>query len=232
MLRKAAALFALPLFLLGGKANATIHLDFEGSADGALIQNFYNGGTDSLGNQGVNYGITFGPNARIRVDHGRTYLTDFDKITLTAAFEGVSFLYSTIQYASTNSHNLDQQDVLAVLSGQSGPTDGQPLSATSAWTPQQPCYFFVGGYCTFATGFTFGNIGTSYNALGFSPAPWSQGSPLAIDSITFGNRSEQWDLPVGYSINPLSEDIPEPPPLALLGLGVFSFLLSRRIKRR
>jgi hypothetical protein len=34
-------------------------LTFEGVGDTAEINNFYNGGTDSLGNSGVNYGVSF-----------------------------------------------------------------------------------------------------------------------------------------------------------------------------
>lgn len=40
-----------------------IVLDFEGAADQARLLSFYNGGTDSLGLSGNNYGIQFGPNA-------------------------------------------------------------------------------------------------------------------------------------------------------------------------
>jgi hypothetical protein len=42
---------------------ATISLDFEGIGNNVNINNFYNGGTSSNGNSGVNYGVTFSPNA-------------------------------------------------------------------------------------------------------------------------------------------------------------------------
>ena len=47
---------------------APIVLDFEGAGDVANINGFYNGGTDSQGNSGVNYGIQFGANALSVID--------------------------------------------------------------------------------------------------------------------------------------------------------------------
>jgi hypothetical protein len=47
---------------------ATIVLDFEGVGNTANVLNFYNGGTDSLGNTGVNYGINFANDALGLVD--------------------------------------------------------------------------------------------------------------------------------------------------------------------
>lgn len=35
----------------------------------AAINNFYNGGTDSQGNSGVNYGVNFGSNALAAIDY-------------------------------------------------------------------------------------------------------------------------------------------------------------------
>jgi hypothetical protein len=48
----ASAAFAAP-------ALATTVLTFEGVGNLASVNNFYNGGTDSLGNSGTNYGINF-----------------------------------------------------------------------------------------------------------------------------------------------------------------------------
>jgi hypothetical protein len=42
---------------------ATVTLDFEGANSFASINNFYNGGTDSAGASGPNYGISFGGDA-------------------------------------------------------------------------------------------------------------------------------------------------------------------------
>lgn len=48
---------ATPLFA------QVIVLDFEGASNSAQLLGFYNGGTDSRGLSGTNYGIQFGPNA-------------------------------------------------------------------------------------------------------------------------------------------------------------------------
>jgi hypothetical protein len=58
----AAAVFA------PGSAKAFVLLDYEGIGDFANINNFYNGGTDSLGNSGINYGVTFSQAALGLVD--------------------------------------------------------------------------------------------------------------------------------------------------------------------
>jgi hypothetical protein len=54
----ASALLAIAL-----PASAAFTLDFEGVGDLAAINAFYNGGTDSAGHTGTNYGIQFGSNA-------------------------------------------------------------------------------------------------------------------------------------------------------------------------
>ena len=47
-------------FLLAGPAHASVVvLDFEGLQDLEAIQDFYNGGTGSLGSSGVDYGVSF-----------------------------------------------------------------------------------------------------------------------------------------------------------------------------
>ena len=59
-LKKIAAACAVAASLAAGSAAAEpILLDFEGIADFAAINDFYNGGTDSNGASGVNYGVGF-----------------------------------------------------------------------------------------------------------------------------------------------------------------------------
>ena len=55
-----------------GSAKAFVLLDYEGIGNGAYINNFYNGGTDSQGNSGINYGVTFSQSALglIAIDAG------------------------------------------------------------------------------------------------------------------------------------------------------------------
>lgn len=53
---------------------AVVVLDFEGVGDLASVDEFYNGGTDSLGNSGTNYGISFSDTSLgiVDVDAGGT----------------------------------------------------------------------------------------------------------------------------------------------------------------
>jgi hypothetical protein len=64
-------LAALLLVIASSASEASvIVLDFEGIGNQASVLDFYNGGTDSMGNPGTNYGISFGSNSLA--------ITDFD----------------------------------------------------------------------------------------------------------------------------------------------------------
>jgi len=52
-------LLAIVIAIVPVNSNASIVLDFEGAWDFALLDDFYNGGIDSSGNSGTNYGIEF-----------------------------------------------------------------------------------------------------------------------------------------------------------------------------
>ncbi len=59
-LKKIASACAVAVAFTAGSATAApIVLDFEGIADFASINNFYNGGTDSNGASGTDYGVSF-----------------------------------------------------------------------------------------------------------------------------------------------------------------------------
>lgn len=55
----AASMAALTLAATTAAHATTVVLDFEGIGNAASVNDFYNGGTDSVGNSGVNYGINF-----------------------------------------------------------------------------------------------------------------------------------------------------------------------------
>ena len=70
---KTTALFMAPAaalaFMLAAPAQAdVVVLDFEGISDLASVNDFYNGGTDSVGNSGANYGINFSTTSLVVVD--------------------------------------------------------------------------------------------------------------------------------------------------------------------
>ena len=59
---------AVALALASSAQAAPFTLTFEGAGDEAQLLNFYNGGTDSLGNSGTNYQVGFGANALSLID--------------------------------------------------------------------------------------------------------------------------------------------------------------------
>jgi hypothetical protein len=103
---KLAQLFAVAAF--AGLTTITSHaapifLDFEGIGNGAQIGEFYNGGTDSYGNRGFNYGISFigGAFAQRNSEgmylRGETFTIRFDSpiaLTGNGTNSAFSYLYS------------------------------------------------------------------------------------------------------------------------------------------
>lgn len=216
MLRKMKTLVALCSLVAAGSALANpIVLDFEGVGNEAAVLNFYNGGTDSQGHSGTNYGISFGPNALglIDSDNGGTgnfanepsastilfFLSGSAVLNYAAGFDtGFSFYYSSMREAVVN-----------VYSGLNATGDLLGSISLAALTNQTCTGDPNGDNCAFsAAGVAFAgtarsiDFGGTVNSIGF-------------DNITFG--SEQ---PGGA--------VPEPATLALIGLGLLGTGAARR----
>lgn len=56
------------VFAANAQASKVIDLDFEGAGNRAYLGNFYNGGSDSQGHSGQNYGVSFSNNAQTLID--------------------------------------------------------------------------------------------------------------------------------------------------------------------
>jgi hypothetical protein len=211
------SLVAISFAAIAAQVSAAPVLNFEGSQDGALIQNFYNGGTDSLGNVGTNYGVTF-VGGVVHVVNGLTYLTGVSSVTFAAGnANGLSFNYSTIQTAY-NSSSLPVTDpgindfTISIFDKNKSIIEQEYLGNTTSGQ----CTSFTGQFCLF-------------NGAGYSfPADllvggFSFSTSAAIDTISFGNS-----LPPANEI--ASAAVPEPSAIALLALGLVGFGFTRRRK--
>lgn len=207
-----AALCAMMMPVLAANP---ITLTFEGAGSGGSLNDFYNGGTDSLGNSGTNYGVQFGGNA-----------LSLKESDIVANFSGEPSA-ETVMFFLTGS---------AVLNYVPGFDTGFSFYFTTM--------NFSGSVDVYdglnATGNLLGSI--SLPALGAGPDPlnsfsnWQVGS-LAFSgvakSIDFGGTADQ----VGYdnitfgSINPNVPAVPEPGSYAMMVAGLVGLRLAARRRR-
>lgn len=200
------------LISFSSTASAIPILNFEGSQHGALIQNFYNGGTDSFGNRGGDYGVTF-EGGTIRVENGLTYLTGVTRILVAGGFaDGASFNYSTRQPLGNRYGDGDFSSYY--WSTQTNAYGSQFLGNTGTGF----CETLPGQFCLFG--------GARIEDIGMMIGGFTFAADAAIDSINFGNLTppaNQWalgaDIP-GYQL-------PEPGTLALVSLGLLGVALGR-----
>ncbi|WDE13035.1 PEP-CTERM sorting domain-containing protein [Thalassomonas haliotis] len=206
------------LSLAPALANASvITLDFEGVGNQAAINDFYNGGTDSQGNSGVNYGVSFGSDALgcIDSDAGGScafaneptadtvmfFLSGSSVLSYDAGFDtGFSFFYTSARDVSVNVYS--GVNLTGDLLGSINLSNNASDNACSG----DP----TGNFCNWDIGsLSFAGIARSIDFGGAA-------NYVGFDNITFG------------STNPDTE-VPEPSSLAILALGVLG-LASRRLK--
>lgn len=208
-------LLASLLALAATTANAAITLTFEGLQNQESINNFYNGGTGSLGSSGTNYNIAFSSNslALIDADAGgggnfgneptpstiMFFLSGSAILNYNAGFDtGFSFYYTTTNFAGTvrvyddinaTGNLLGSIDLLALGAG-----PGDPNGSFSNWEI---------GSLAFAGLAKSIDFGGTVNQVGY-------------DNITFG------------SVDP--NLVPEPGSLLLTASALFGLLALRRRK--
>lgn len=210
---------AILLATAATSASAAPLLTFEGSQDGALIQNFYNGGTDSFGNSGANYGVTF-DGGTVRVVNGLTYLTGVTAVRIAGGYlNGVSFNYSTRQLTYRTDVDLPAGDPsVDDFYVTKFDIDGNTLERDLLLNTT------AGGYCqSFARQFcTFNGAALTYSGTllgGFSFSPFA-----AIDTISFNSTTP----PPNERAALVTAQVPEPGSIALLGLGLLAAAAARR----
>jgi hypothetical protein len=215
VIRKGSVLLAALGFSIA--AQAAIVLDFEGLRDLEAVQEFYNGGTGSLGSSGPNLGASFSPAtlALIDADAGGTgnfanepspntvmfFLDANDAIlNYAAGFDtGFSFFYSSSTAASvTVWDGLGATgNVLASLSLTAQGFDnctGDPTGSFCNWTP----------------------VGVSFVGIAKSIDFGGTANQTGFDDITFGSAT-----PGG---------VPEPATMLLSGAALVALWATRRRK--
>jgi hypothetical protein len=207
---------------LGGSAFAAFTLTFEGLQNNEAIQNFYNGGTGSLGSSGTNYGVFFSPDALALIDSdaGGTgnfghepsadtamyFLTNTAVLNVAAGFDtGFSFFYTAVfnpsavnVYSGLNKTG----SLLATINLPITPQDGgDPNGNFSPFVP---------------IGVLFAGVAQSIDFGGTA-------NQVAFDNITFGSATP----PSGNG-----SPVPEPSTYGLVGaLVLIGIAGARRLTR-
>lgn len=205
----------LSIVLAGSASASPIVLTFEGIGDRAGIAQFYNGGMDTHGNVGPNYGISFAEGALGLIDEeaggtgnianepsGDTVMYFRDGNALLnheAGFDtGFSFFYSSASIAVVNVYSgLNATGVLL------GSIDLAIQGATNCVGDP------LGQYCNFTA------AGVSFAGLAHSIVFGGGENLIVYDDITFGSA-----VPGNV--------VPEPGTIALLGIGLLGMTAARR----
>jgi len=204
-------------------------LTFEGVGDGASIDNFYNGGTDSAGNSGTNYGVSFtsdslgfistldGGSGNFDNSPSGDTISYFDGMGLATMDVGGGFTTGFSFYASSLAAG-DVQ-VWSGLDGTGTVLADVPVTENNDNCPN-PDYF---PFCNWTPeGVTF--AGTAESVV-FADAAGSTG----FDDVTLGSAT-----PGAITYSSASGDpdpIPEPASMAVLAGGMLGIGVARSRRR-
>lgn len=208
------------LMCLASICNAAPLIDFSGISAGASVNDYYNGGTDSAGESGPNYGIHFSGGTVAYNQYGAylkggTRMT-FDSNLLTPNADGlveIGFL-ATLGYTAGDAalslitYNGDLVGGTYVFSV--GNPNCQSLQLTiaqcvAAGYVQDPASF---------DGYIIGGVG---------PANQVDFNVNVLDDIDFNALTRPDNRVVGVT----PTNVPEPSSLALLAIGAFGFVRRR-----
>ena len=210
---------------------AVVSLNFEGIAphpnnNNVFVQNFYNGGTSSIGTSGTNYGVSFGNNALLiclntpgvscsNTSRGGFGDPNSQKGGLFFLSGSETFLNYSAGFTTGFSFNYvsaNQPGSVGVYDGLNG--TGNLLATLNLGVNANPgsCPPGSGGFCPFsAAGVAFAGTARSISFAGVA-------NQIVFDDITFG------------SINPGGGEVPEPASWAMLiaGFGLVGAVQRRR----
>ena len=196
---------------------AVITLTFEGLQDGESVNDFYNGGTGSLGSAGPNYGISFTSDSLAIISQAAGGGGNFDgaptmptilyfltgagdTMNVAAGFDtGFSFYYSSPFYTGSvlvYDGLGGTGTLLATLTLPLTPSGGAGCSGTYAYCPWEP-------------------FGVAFSGVAKSAVFSGVANYIGFDNVTLGSG-----IPTG--------GVPEPATLAITGLGIVALALVRR----
>jgi len=230
-------------------ASAAFTLDFEGIADSARINGFYNGGTDSAGNMGVNYGVLFGTNSLAAIDRdaggngnfenepspstAMFFLTGSAVLNYSPGFTGgFSFYYSSEKNAVVNVY-----DGLNASGNVVGTILLEPQSSRNCNTANN------NDFCNWTqTGVTFSSLaksidfGGTVNLIGYDNMKFGvdtpQVPPVIPPVIPPINGGSGPIIPPGGNNGGVVNPIPEPSTYALMLLGLAAMAIVARRRRQ
>ncbi|MCB1687893.1 MAG: PEP-CTERM sorting domain-containing protein [Halioglobus sp.] len=221
------AVGALGLGLASASQAAVISLDFENigpypNNNDIFVQDFYNGGTSSIGTSGTNYGISFSSNSLAiclnstsvfcsntsrggqdpgSAEGGLFFLTGAESIMNVAAGFDTGFAFNYV--------SLSQPGSVSVFDGLDG--TGNLLATLNLNPNAGSCPGYGAGFCPFSP------IGVGFAGTAKSVSFAGVANQIVFDDITFGAVTPPGETPV-------------PATLALFGLGLAGLGWTRRKK--
>ncbi|MFC5462702.1 PEP-CTERM sorting domain-containing protein [Massilia niabensis] len=229
----------MTVLFAGSAAAVPIVLDFEGVADRASVNDFYNGGTDSAGNRGTNYGINFSSRTlgSIDLDAGGTgnVANEPSASTVIAFLEGGSAMMNVAAGFDTGFsffYSSEENGFIEVYEGLNG--TGSLLASLELHDNIDNCSGDPSGlYCRFSpVGVTFAGIARSVDFRGAT-------NNIAFDNITLGSVNPGAPSDPGDPTDPTDPtdpgdptEVPEPATLALSALGLIALAASGRRRNR